>query len=162
MSQTTLFPNWKELAKVIAAAEDDKPAGFYTDTDIADLLDTEPGTQDFSFQWMQCRDYLLKTYGIEFMRVKAPIRGYKAMSDTEKVNVGFTRRMKKTRRNANRMSRVVGSVNRNALSADDARAHDQNMAKAGLLEGLLHQLPRGVTSLRVTVDISRDMPGLMP
>ena len=89
-------------------------------------------------------------------------RGYKAMSDTEKVNVGFTRRMKKTRRNANRMSRVVGSVNRNALSADDARAHDQNMAKAGLLEGLLHQLPRGVTSLRVTVDISRDMPGLMP
>ena len=162
MSQTTLFPNWKELAKVIAAAEDDKPAGFYTDADIANLLDTEPGTQDFSFQWMQCRDHLLKTYGIEFMRVKAPVRGYKAMSDTEKVNVGFTRRMKKTRRNANRMSRVVGSVNRNALSADDARAHDQNMAKAGLLEGLLHQLPRGVTSLRVTVDISRDMPGLMP
>lgn len=162
MSQATLYPNWKELAKFIAESEQQHPAGFYSDADLSSFLDAEPGTSDFSFQWMQCRDFLLKDSGIEFMRVKAPVRGYKAMTDAEKVNVGFSRRMKKTRRNAHRLSRVVGSVNRNALSEDDARAHDQNMAKAGLLEGLLHQLPRGVTSLRVTVDISRDMPSLMP
>lgn len=105
---------------------------------------------------------LVKDNGIEFMRVKALVRGYKATTDAEKVNVGFAHRMKKTRRNAHRLSRIAGSVNRNALSENDARAHDQNMAKAGLFEGLLHQLPRGVASLRVTVDISLDMPSLMP
>lgn len=160
MSKTTLYPNWKELAKIIRETESAYPASFYSEADLAAILDAEPGTPPFAYQWMTCRAQLLREEGIDFVRVKSPVRGYKAMTDSEKVNYGFTRRMNKTRRNAKRMAQVAGGVNRNMLSDNDARAHDANVARAGLLNAVFRQLPQGVKDLRLTVDIDREMPKL--
>lgn len=162
-SKLSLFPNWKELARLIAedcCANDATP--FYTDQEIASLLEAQPGTNEFSFGWLKCREALLKKHGIDFMRVKYPEPGYKVMSDHEKVEYGFRRRFNKTRRNVRRTVALCRSVNRNLLSDDDAKAHDVQLAKSGLMQAVYLQLPKTENGLRLTIEINNDMPGILP
>lgn len=158
-----LFPNWKELARLIAEdcwADDATP--FYSDQEIASLLETQIGTTEFSFNWLKCREVLLKKHGIDFMRVKSPVPGYKVMSNHEKVEYGFRRRFNKTRRNVRRTVALCRSVNRNLLSDDDAKAHDVQLAKSGLMQAVYLQLPKTENGLRLTIEINNDIPSLLP
>ena len=160
MEKLTRYPNWRELVEIIAAQEKENPASLYPDETLAAILECPAGSSAFAFSWMKCRECLLNVHGIDFRRIRGPVRGYKAMTAREKATQGFQRRMDKTRRNAKRMTRVIRSVDRRELDEGDARAYDSNMAKAGLLASIFRELPRGVKSLRLTVEIDRELPKL--
>lgn len=153
MGRPLLFPNWKELAELIAEQEAKQPGNFYSDDDIAAILEN-----NVQYQWMRCCQELAKKYGMDFIRIKRPVKGYKVMTDNEKIHIGFKRRMGKTKRNFKRMAQVAGSVNRNALSENDSKAHDMNMAKIGLLGMTFIELPQGAKNLKLTIEIDRELP----
>lgn len=155
MSRPSLYPNWKELVKIIVEQEAVQQGGFYSDDDIAEILE-----DNVQYQWMRVCQELRQKYGLDFIRIKSPVKGYKSMTDTEKVYIGFKRRMSKTKRNFRRMAQVAGSVNRNALSENDAKAHDMNMAKIGLLGMTFIELPEGAKTMKLTIELDRDLPRL--
>lgn len=150
-----LYPNWKELVNIIVEQEQVQQGNFYSDEDIAVILE-----DNVNYQWMRVCAELSKKHGVDFIRVKYPVKGYKAMTDEEKIHIGFKKRMGKTRRNFRRMAQVAGSVNRNALSENDARAHDTNMAKIGLLGMAFVELNEGAKNLKLTIEIDRELPRL--
>lgn len=153
MGKPLLFPNWKELAELIIEQEAIQQGNFYSDKVIADILE-----DNVQYQWMRCCKELAKKHGMDFIRVKIPVKGYKAMTDEEKIHLGFKKRMGKTKRNFKRMAQVASSVNRNVLSENDAKAHDMNMAKIGLLGMAFIELPQGAKNMKLTIEIDRDLP----
>lgn len=155
MSRPILYPNWKELVKIIVEQEAIQQGGFYSDEDIAAILEV-----NVQYQWLKVCAELAKKHGMDFIRIKSPVKGYKIMTDEDKIHIGFKRRMSKTKRNFRRMAQVAGSVNRNALSDDDARAHDVNMAKIGLLGIAFVELPEGAKNMKLTIELDRDLPKL--
>lgn len=155
MGRQSLYPNWKELVKIIVEQEASQSGSFYSDDDIAEILE-----DNVQYQWLRVCQELRQKHGLDFIRIKKPVKGYKAMTDIEKIHIGFKRRMGKTRRNFKRMAQVAGSVNRNALSDNDARAYDNNMAKIGLLGMAFVELPEGAKNMKLTIELDRELPKL--
>lgn len=153
MSRQLLYPNWKELVKIILEQETIQKGNFFSDDDIASILE-----DNVQYQWMRVCQELRQKYGMDFIRVKTPIKGYKVMTNEEKIHIGFKRRMGKTKRNFRRMAQVAQSVDRNALSENDAKAHDMNMAKIGLLGIAFVELPEGAKNLKLTIELDREIP----
>lgn len=151
MGDFHLYPGWKELVKIIEEMESENQGGFYTDGFINSYLEGDP------FGWMKVCNALLAAHGMDFKRVRG--KGYRVLTDQEKVESGFQRRLNKTKRNFKRMARVAASVNRNSLSEDDGRVHDHHMAQIGMLGMSLNMsLPEGAKMVKMTLEVDRELP----
>jgi hypothetical protein len=152
---TTLYPEYKEAAKVIAKGE----TVFYSDKELSGMLDAEMASKDFEFRKLNLICHLLQEYHIDFIRSENETdgKGYKVATSAESLNVTTGRLSRRIRNAAMKQRAVLGIINRAELSADDSELYDRHAIKNGLLVSFLNKSPLRLMrpGVRVRVDVPK-------
>lgn len=149
---TTMYPEYKEAAKLIVNSEND----IFSDSELAKMLIVEIGTKEFQFAVLKLKDHLLNDYGIDFIRVDLGAeKGRKIASSRESVRITISRLSKRVKNAASRQRTVIETVDRATLDQNDKKLYEGSVVRNGLLLSFLAQTRRKVfpahTNLRIDV-----------
>jgi len=134
---TTLYPAWKEAAKVIG--NEDKI--FYANWELEKLLREKQGSQKYNLARMMLKSKLLNEFGIDFIPVKEKDTnksiGYKKATAEESVKI-TTARLQRRHKRTNRIQRkIIDTIDRNELSIAAKTVYDARIVQSGLMRAFL-------------------------
>jgi hypothetical protein len=139
---TRLHPLYKDVALMIAGSE----RVFYSDDNLAALLEEEIGSQAFDFARLNLAAHLLDEYSIDFIRAEdiengAKSKGYKIATPTESVQITAPRLQNRIRNAARKQRKVLSVIDYGALPAAVKKEYDARVIRGGLLMAFLAQTP---------------------
>lgn len=152
--ETRLHPLYKEAAMQISKRE----KLFFSDNELAEMLDCDMMSQDFQFAKLQLVNELLYTFDIDFIRSENEDegKGYKIASNDEKVAVTTKRLQKKIYSTARKQRKVLSTVDRNLLSNETlCKVYDTATIRGGLLLSFFSQASRKLLTTDTIVRIDR-------
>lgn len=134
-----IYPIYKEVAHLIA----NNQQVFYTDVELASLLEVEPDLPDFQFLKMNLIYHLLDKYKIDFIRAinEKFIKGYKIATPEESVKLSAKRLQNRIVRAARKQRKVLGVVSREKLPEEIKLEYDAYLIRGGLFASFLAQTP---------------------
>jgi hypothetical protein len=139
---TRLHPLFKDVARLIA----DDERVFYSDEDLAALLEESIGSMAYDFARMNLANHLLDEYGIDFIRAEAieehsKRKGYKIATPVETVRITAPRLQNRIRNAARKQRKALSVVDYGALPAAVKKEYDARVIRGGLLAAFLAQTP---------------------
>jgi hypothetical protein len=150
---TRLHPLYKDVARQISGAEDI----FYTDGELAEMLEEDLTSDEYNFARMNLVAHLLDEYGIDFIRAANEIsgKGYKIATSEESVVISAARLQRKIRNGARKQRKVLSIVDRSQLEAATQVDYDAYLIRGGLLQAFFAQTPLCKCYPGVTLRIDR-------
>ena len=155
MNETRIYPAYKEAALTIATAD----RAFYSDEELAFMLERVIYTDPYEFALMELVRQLLHEYQIDFIRWTSEdgVKGYKVATSEESVKITVNRLRGRMRRAVCKERRVLDTVDRSACSLAVQDEYDRQMIRNGMTISFLNKtsLSRCVPGLSVRVDVPR-------
>lgn len=141
---TRLHPLYKEAAQIIAAGDQ----VFYSDEDLAALLEEAIGSKLYEFARLKLIAYLLDEFGLDFIRAdhikrRKKIKGYKIATPVESVRITARRLQNRIKNAARKQRKVLSVVDCSALPEEVKREYEARVIRGGLLASFLAQTPLG-------------------
>ena len=137
MNELRLHPLYKEAALQISLSKE----VFFSDKELAEMLELKLDTQDFQFGKLKLIEGLLDIYNIDFIRAanEDKGKGYKKATNEEKITVTTTRLKRKIYSTARKQRKILSIVDPAALPESVKKEYDAHFIRSGLLQSFLSQ-----------------------
>lgn len=147
-----VYPPYKDAAGSIAFHDQ----RFYSDSQLAELLEENIESDGFQFAKLNLIKYLLDEFGIDFIRVENEdgVKGYKIATPVESVRITAKRLHSRIRNATRKHGKVLSNVDRAVLPADVQKEFDARLIRGGLLAAFLSQTPlkKCIEGIKIRLD----------
>lgn len=156
---TRLHPIYKDVARLIAANQQAESRIFYSDKELAGLLEEELGGKEYQFAFMGLVAHLLEEYQIDFIRSENEVtgKGYKIATPEESLQITIDRLHRKQLKALNKQRRVIDTIDRSGLSVEQQMDYDRKIIRNSMLVSFYHKTPlsKCIPGAQIRVDVPR-------